>query len=378
MKRMNPKTAQLRKRVKAVQGKAKFAGILYLLGTIALGALVALFPVLTGGTTEITLSALKFYKPLQDLFANGFAGLKSLTVAQMVGASIALLYAFMLLGMAINILRAIAKLGWLFKRRASYTNGFNRNMYAMDDMGKRFSGSLAAMVIFNVFIYLLLGEGAKITMLGYIILGGGLAWHLFVGAIGGTVTVFTMGDHIEEEEREHGVFVYVIRNVLQLVATATILYFIIPQSVLVTKIEEVLQALVVDKAGFGALELKGLVPAGVELVAWICICVLIKHATGSTEFNRDCMDGAGMRNFTVFAFFTFLALGALAVLPYLGIGVVEGAEKLNVKIVVATGIAFVAFLLDCIVKSGARGAYDDLDMETYFKNDSGRYNNTII
>ena len=39
MKRMNPKTAQLRKRVKAVQGKAKFAGILYLLGTIALGAL---------------------------------------------------------------------------------------------------------------------------------------------------------------------------------------------------------------------------------------------------------------------------------------------------------------------------------------------------
>lgn len=378
MKRMNPKTAQLRKRVKAVQGKAKFAGVLYLLGTIALAALVALFPVLEGGQTEITLSAIKFYKPLQELFSGGFAGLKSLTVDQMVSAAIALLYALMLLGMAINVLRSIAKLGWLFKRRASYTNGFNRNMYAMDDMGKRFSGTLGAMVIFNVFIYLLLGEGVKITTFGYIMLGGGLAWHLLVGALGGTVTVFTMGDHIEEEEREHGIFVYVIRNVLQLVATAAILFFLVPQSVLMTKIEETLQLLVVDKAGFSALKLKDLVPAGVELVAWICLCVMIKHATASTEFNRDCMDGAGMRNFTVFSFFTFLAIGALVLLPYLGIGVVEGASKLNSKLAIATGIAFVAFLLDCIVKSGGRGSYDDLDMESYFKGDSGRYNNTII
>lgn len=378
MKRMNPKTAQLRKRVKAVQGKAKFAGVLYLLGTIALAALVALFPVLEGGQTEITLSAIKFYKPLQELFSGGFAGLKSLTVDQMVSAAIALLYALMLLGMAINVLRSIAKLGWLFKRRASYTNGFNRNMYAMDDMGKRFSGTLGAMVIFNVFIYLLLGESVKITTFGYIMLGGGLAWHLLVGALGGTVTVFTMGDHIEEEEREHGIFVYVIRNVLQLVATAAILFFLVPQSVLMTKIEETLQLLVVDKAGFSALELKDLVPAGVELVAWICLCVMIKHATASTEFNRDCMDGAGMRNFTVFSFFTFLAIGALVLLPYLGIGVVEGASKLNSKLAIATGIAFVAFLLDCIVKSGGRGSYDDLDMESYFKGDSGRYNNTII
>ena len=99
------------------------------------------------------------------------------------------------------------------------------------------------------------------------------------------------------------------------------------------------------------------------------------------EYNtsyRDCMDGAGMRNFTVFSFFTFLAIGALVLLPYLGIGVVEGASKLNSKLAIATGIAFVAFLLDCIVKSGGRGSYDDLDMESYFKGDSGRYNNTII
>ena len=60
MKRMNSKTVQIRKRIKAIQGRAKFVGVLYLLGTIGLAALAACMPLLDN--TTVTLSV-AIYRP---------------------------------------------------------------------------------------------------------------------------------------------------------------------------------------------------------------------------------------------------------------------------------------------------------------------------
>ena len=69
MKRIQSKAGLLKKRVKAVQGKAKFVGIVYLLGVIALAAVSALFS-LTGGTvvsTEECFPVVNFYHELKAL-----------------------------------------------------------------------------------------------------------------------------------------------------------------------------------------------------------------------------------------------------------------------------------------------------------------------
>lgn len=367
MKRTHSKVASLRKRIKAVQGRAKFVGIIYLLGALALLAAGVYFPILVGTCISdgAFLPVLTCYQPLVA-FVGGDIKANLADQEMVLNVAVSLFYIFMVLALVFNALRSIAKLGWLFKRRASYTNGFNRNMYAMDDMGKRFSGSLAAIIIFNLLTYLVLG-GATISNYAYIVLGAGLAIHFFAGLIGGTVTLFTTGDTIEEEPREYGLFTYFVRNVIQIAAVGAIIYFLVPQSVLADGIGKVL-----------AKEFtKDLLPAAIELVAWLCILVLIKHATAATEFNRDCMDGAGMKNFAVFSFLTALAVGGLIALPYLGI---VAATELNMSYVYVAAIAFVAFLLDCIIKSrNSKVDYDDMGIEEYFRENSEmRYNNTII
>ncbi len=377
MRRINSKTTILRKRVRAIQGRAKFVGILYLLGSIGLAALVACMPLLTGTclTDGKKFPVLTFYIPLKDLFKGGVKGLRSLGVEQMCNAFTALLFGILLLTLLINVLRSIGKLGWLFKRKASYANGFNRNMYAMDDMADRYSSSLAAIVSINLLVYLFTGTGVKFTNFAYVTLGVGFGVHFIAGLIGGTVTLFTTGERLEEQEREGGLFVYFIRNLIQIAAVAAIVFFLAKESVFFTELKNLLDKLVVQKAGFKSIQWKTLIPAGVELVAWLIVFVLIKHATAETEFNRDGIAGAGMRNFTVFSFFAVLAIGALVAFPYLGIG---GAKVLNKNLVIAAAVAFVAFLFDCILKS-RQSDYDDFDTDAYFRDgENARYNNTII
>ncbi len=392
MKRINSKAALLKKRVRKIQGRAKFVGVLYLLGTIGLLAIAAVLPILSGTCIVDVNSAqfpvLTFYQPIADLFAGGADAFANLTAVQIVDIIVVALFAIMLLVMIINVLRSLGKLGWLFKRRASYTNGFNRNMYAMDDMAKLYSSSLSALVVLNLFIFLFSGgtlgaDGVEsaigLTTNAYIALGAGLGIHFFCGLIGGTVTLFTTGDRIEEEVRENGLFVFFVRNLVQLVAVAAIVYFLLQESVLLAKVQELLKLLVEDKTPFAEINFMEYVLVGVELVAWLFIVVLIKHATAATEFNRDGMAGSGMRNFAVFSFLTALVLAAEIVLPMLGIGVAEVATELNQNLLIATVVAFVAFLLDCIIKSRPHeDNYDDVDMEAYFREGDSKYNNTII
>lgn len=369
MKRINSKSALLKRRVKTIQNRAKFVGMFYLLGSLALLALAACVSMLNGTVLAadsafpaIALPVLSFYKPFVAVFEGG---IKAVTADEVVNAAVALLYAIMLLVMFINVLVSFTKLGWLFKIRASYTNGFNRNMYAMDDMGKRFSSSFAALIICYLQIYLL-SAAPSLTMFAYIALAAGFFFHFLCGLIGGRVTLFTTGEDVQEEVREFGLFTYFVRNLFQIAAVGAILYFIVPQSNLRATVYDLLT----HDAAWITSNVMNFVPAAVQIVVGLFLFILIKHATAATEFNRDCMDGAGMHNFAVFVFFAFLGLGAYVVLPYLNIP--QGVTAaLNTNVLIAAGIAFVSFLLDCIIKSRpkaeAKGFSDELDMEAYFQ-----------
>lgn len=373
MKRINSKAALLKHRVGVIHGRAKFVGVLYLIGTVAFAALAILSTMIDGTVLAINkafpllnLPVMTFYQPIVTLFEN----VNALTADVLLAAVVGILYAILLLTVVINVFKALSKLGWLFKRRASYTNGFNRNMYAMDDLAKCFSSSFGAILILYLQIYLLTASAevtVTVNMIGYITLAAGLALHLLCGVIGGTVTLFTTADNMEEEPREFGVFAFFVRNLIQLAATAAIVYFLAPQSGLLGGLKDIVYN-VVEKSNTAWLmqNVMTLLPTAAELLAWVCISVLIKHAVSDTEFNRDCLDGAGMKNFTVFSLFAALLIAAIAVLPMLQMGAALTQEKM-LAVIIAAAVAFVAFVLDCIVKPRHRGDYDDVDMEAYFR-----------
>lgn len=377
MKRLPSKATLLKKRVRKIQKRAKRVGLLYLLGTIGLFAIAACMPMLSGTMISATagMPVLTFYQPIVDLvntlLANSFS-LAALQAVEVTNAIAALLFAIMLLTMAVSLLRAFGKLGWLFKRRASYSNGFNRNMYAMDDIAKCFSKSLYTLIVMTLFVYLLSGgaPAVQITANAYIALGVGLGIHFICGLIGGTVTIFTFVDRVEEETRDVGLFVFFLRNLFQVAVVAAIIYFLAPASMFLPTVQGILTPVLAGN--IGAIDFGAAIPGLVELVGWIFVAVLLGHAVAPTEYNTEGMDGPGMGNFTVFSFLTTVAL--------VGVIVLGMATGLNQPALFAAIVAFVGFLLNCIIKPGDHEdfSYDDVDMEAYFRGKDQRDNSAII
>lgn len=386
MKRTHSRATLLKKRVRKIQKRAKFVGFLYLLGTIGLAAIVALMPLLIGtciAPDETAMPLLTFYQPILDLVANeeGF----DLTIAAAVNMIVVVLFAAMLLTLIINVFRSFANLGWLFKRRASYSYGFNRNMHAMDDMAKRFSNSLYTMVMVHLFICLLSGglaaegeEGVAVTLFAYIALGLGLGIHFICGLIGGKVTLFLLStnNRVEEETRENGLFIFFVRNLIQIALVFVIISMVMQESVFLATVQGI-GSFVSDMLSGEeevALDVMAILPGVVEVVAWLFIAVLAGHAFAPTEFNREGVIGAGMRNFGVFAFFSTIMLVVVALMPMLFAE--EGEEvALNMNLIIAAVVAFVGFVLDCAIRPRERWDYDydEVDVEAYFQNGEQRY-----
>lgn len=340
----------LRKRVRKVHSKARLAGTLYLLGALAL-AVLAFLPALNIGGEE--LWALTFYLPVQDALGGTLDWIGLITAA---------LYLWILLVAVINFFKCFSKLGWLTRRSSRYVNGYNRNMRAMDDMGKRFSGSFAAIVNLSLLIYVLQPSvsNVSITNYAYITLGAGLAIHFLAGLIAGKVSWFDVygnGGNVEEVKRECGIFVYFFRNLAQLAAVAGIFYFFLPQCTLGATIESWL-------GGVNPLEgdlVTTLVPVALQALIVLCSFVLVKHATAATEFNRLGMEGKGMKNYRVFSFFVFLLAGGAFAIDYF----LVKPDPIVYDFAYVAAIAFGVFLVDCIFKTRAKREaeeeYDPID-----------------
>ncbi len=326
----------LRKRVRRAHSKAKAAGTFYLLGALAL-AVLAFLPALNIAGKDLWM--LTFYSPIISLFSGTF---------DLMGVIVAVLYLWMVLACLVNFFKCCSKFRWLTKRSWRYVNGYNRNIRAMEDIGKRFSGSFAAIVNVSFLISILQSNTSdvRVTMYAYITLAVGCIIHFIAGLIAGKVSCFDVhgnGGNVEEIKREIGISVYFFRNLVQIAAVAAILYFFVP----VCTIGAMMADLLGGANPLGGNLITTIVPVALQALITICMFVLIKHATGTTEFNRSGMEGKGMKNYRVFSFFVFLlAVGVFAV-DYL----LVQPDPITYNFVCVAAIAFVVFLVDCIFKT---------------------------
>lgn len=300
------RTALLRTKIAAAQSRAKTVGIIYLLASIALAAL-AFLPMLTlNGTAEGNLWVLTFWKPF--LYFKDFKSIDGAKISELV---VALLYTLILLSVVINVLRSFKKLGWLFKKKPSRLNGYNRNVFAMEDLGKLFSGSFHIIIAFGVLIYLLTkGNGATVSMNPpYAIVAGALALvvHFVCGIAGGSIHLYVVENGMIEEEKRRGfLIVPFVRNLIQFAAVGGICWFMLKTNAIAEL------ASVVVNLDFDAItkDIMAFVPKAAVLLVYLCWLVLLKHATGITEYDRDGRYASGAYNFRIFAFLTLLFAGA--------------------------------------------------------------------
>lgn len=299
---MKKRPGFMRKRIRKAHGKAEFVGMLYFFASLILATLA--FFTTVEGTSVGGMNVTNFWKPLLEL-----KNLKKSPLAISLNAAIAMMYLLMLLIVVINVFYSLSKLGKLFKRRASKTNGFNRNSMAMEDLGRAFSVVFSSLIVFPFAMYLFTDGTANLTAIYYIAIVLGTLVHFWGGLVGCNVSLFVISDTVSEEKRRYGRLAPFFRNLVQFVFVGLLMYWIAESNV-------ILNLLYWGKAGAFkqmtkvAIVENGLIPAG-QLVICLLTVILLKHATGINEYDRDGQDGAGMKVFRVTSFILFLVAGMM-------------------------------------------------------------------
>ncbi len=330
-----PHSLYIRKRVARNRRRAIFVGLLYLLGVFALAAATCLLSWFEHELAPIGVT--EFYKAFLPKNLKGFDVADKAKLIALINCA---LYAVLLLALAINALKALGKLGWLGKKRGSKIYGFNRNAYAMEELGNIFSGSFTAIVNVCVLMSLLCGALA-VTKWTYILLGGGVAIRILLGFWGSKTGYYDLvkGD-VVEQKREVGRFSPVVRNILQFAAIAGIVYFLDFAALNATLVS------IMSKDGASAFvkDMDALIPFAAQILAILCLFVLVKHATNITEYNFDGAQGAGMKNFKIFSFLVFLFAGGAVAYEYFVI-----KDALNKNLLIVAGIALAIFVIELIM-----------------------------
>ena len=377
------------KRIKAVQRKAKFVGVLYLLATIAIVALSCL-TLLKAKDGSFESGVLGFYQPFVTAFKSegGFAFSVAMVSAE--------LYILALVIMIITLFKSFSYLKVLFKKsklagglyRAGYnvyaepeTRSINNKREAMEDIGRNFSAVFTISLVFHFFIYLLCGA-AKVEMLGYVALGVGLFFHFICGLLGCKVSIFqretsdmryffhydfgkeqrnvaqrsgvsiSEASRLFERRRELSASLFFFRNLLQIVFIGVLMYALAKYSVISEKFAELLTF------DFANLDVMALLPMVLQLLLFTWLTVMTVHALNPTEYNRQGMDGVGMKNYRIFAIFFFVTAVGLLVL-----NIVQGQTGSMVNEIIALAAALFGFILDNIIRPKER---DEHGRETIF------------
>ncbi len=337
------KYAYMKRRIRKAQRRAKILGLLYLLATIAITA-IACLPLIsfTDDTISVKLGVMEFWK--------GIEGVGS--AKQNKNLVIAVIYGLMLLILLINLLRSVFKLGWLFKRKASRTYGFNRNMYAMDDMGKRFSGSFATIVVAHVLILLLAKEGA-IDFLAFVLLGIGVFFHFVCGIPAGNVSFFDTENGVEECRRTVGSFSPFVRNLFQLAIVSVLVLLLLN----FLDLRSTLKLLFAEN-GIAQLtaDLNGLIFAAIELVMVLLLIGLIRYALSPIEFDPEGSEASGRKRFLWLSVLLLLCAGGMfAYARFL----LQIAVEQNVILIAV--VALVAVMIELLLVSCPHLETENLD-----------------
>ncbi|MBQ9713982.1 MAG: hypothetical protein IJV83_01530 [Clostridia bacterium] len=293
--------ASLKNRIVRTRGRAKWVGVVYLIASF-FTLIAACFPMLKA--EKVRLGLLTVWR---EFTLDSFKSLD--TSVNVIPFLNALIYCGTLILLFVMFLRTLWGVGGLFKRKADKKYGFNLNVNAMQGMGKVFS-TMFSVVLGMYFVVYVLSGSAKPTPLLYVFLFVGLTVHFFCGLRGGKASYFQVAENGQMVERRRmvGRLVPFVRNFLQVVGVFAMMSYFLQTSRIHECIEAMLRRDVwVNHFAKNVVSFASLL---LQFVTAISLLVLLKHATGTAEFDMEGTQATGMKNYRVFAFFIFLASGA--------------------------------------------------------------------
>jgi len=360
----------LRRRSAKARGKAIFAGLLYLLGTIGL-AVVAFLPltvdVEVGEYGALTVS--NFWMPIADLFAN-LGSFADNATHYVVTTFCGLLFGLMLLFTVINALRSISKLDRLCSH-GSRRVGFNQNKIAVDSMAKIFSCSYSLVAVHTLLIMALNpSENGTFSLIFMITTIAFLAIHFITGPIVGSISTFTVRDFVAERPRTHGGFSPFLRNLFQFAAIGGIFFFAIqlletnPQVNGLPSLIDSLCNMPATIEALGTGDIETIFKYSARLVwgiGFICLLCFFRHAVNFTEYYAYGEKAKGRKAARVASFFLFFCMFLLWCYPIIAHSVLVSEfptwnsilETMFVEseliFFYATMVALGMFIIECIM-----------------------------
>ena len=387
---LNKAARSVKKRYLKTRGKARWVGFFYLLAAIlvtAIAGLPLLAPQYKGSSVE--LGVMGFWKAFLYTDAAGevlnfkgvIDGFKAGTL-EVLGLNhvMAILYAIMFATIVINLIRMFCQLGDLYSNEIDREEleTLNDNVSAMEKMGKIFSGSVACLITFNFFIACLSDKmpikdlvnvgivpNVPNMLIAFAVV---VVFHLLLGGFGGNVSLFNVEEFdndegttymgLNEKKKPVGQFVAFVRNILQIVAVIGMMYFFIGANNLQKYAELVASKKVVENlTSLASNDIMTFIAVVLQLVAMLSLLILIKHATATTEFNRDGAKGAGMKNFRVFC---MVMLVAVAGFYYLTYGTKFDFEATGVlPAILLAVVSLVMFVVEILFRNHPRTVEDD-------------------
>ncbi|MBQ4269025.1 MAG: hypothetical protein IJB97_05180, partial [Clostridia bacterium] len=319
-----------RVRLEKARKRCKFVGATYLIGTIALIAALFLDFFAVG---ESKISALNFYNAL---ILTGVPDLKK--VVEILPNA---LFALMCVVAVINFIRVCAALGKMKKAKDTPFEKYNHTVKRMEKAAGAFSGTLVTYFVFTMIACS--ATATKPTFFALCAIGGGVVFHFFAGLIGGKTLWFDVGENGEilESKRNSSLFVFFLRNVIQIACVAGILFFFFKANAIPGAVTLLAEGKISDLLS----NVWELILVAAQVLIVVALIVLVNHAFRATEFNGKGMKGKGMKNFRAFSFMvTLFALVAFFAVYF-------GTKAWSFELAYVAAIALGGFLFDCIIKS---------------------------
>ena len=334
----------VQKRTRRAENRARFVGVLYFLGTMAL-AVLAFLPILEEvGFYDGVLGLTTFWKPFTELNLL----LDSATrVEAVINLVVGFLYGLPLVVCVLSVFSSLSKLDNLYMR-GNRRIGYNQCYLALDKMSKIFSASYATISVCNIWLIFLVGM--KWTNLFYFASAGFLVLHFFCGLIGGTVSRFSTEDGFVETPRKYGLFSVFFRNLLQFAAVTGVLYFFVQVNLIPLVFEYFGEGVLTEVA---QMELKEIVlllgfPIA-EVIMLLCTLGILRHACNPTEFHIDGPKAKGRKSVRFASFFLFLF--SLAINAFLFYFAEEKSfEVLDKSLLYISAISLGLFIFECLLK----------------------------
>ncbi len=323
---LSPETLQLKKRILRNRRRAIGVGVWYILGAIILAVAALIMPIPARNTMGILY--------VLDM-------LSQVATAETTEILKLALYLIIVVVTLVNVIRAFKRKNWLMKKTATLEYGFNRNVYAMLDLGHIFSGSLTVFAV-NGFLMMLLAEVRLTTNLVFLaFLAVGLVIHFGGGVKGAKASFFDIDNsEVVEEARKVGRFAPFFRNFMQVGCLLAIMWGVLRVNVRL------------DEVGDFGIVLYAAIP---------CLIVLMKHAFGIAEYDMEGVEAKGMKVSRIFFLLTtviFAVVGINAFTAY--IDSVTGGEDFfkafrfmrepNRTALFTFGVSFFMFIFELIMR----------------------------